>query len=132
MISCPVEGTSEMRARVALSVDLRSRIVEAVDNGDGTHREVAERFCVDLSSVNRFLKRYRETGSVAPSANRGRPPRIVDEEGRERIAKLVASVPDATLTEYTEMYNLDAVRPISRATMGRKIRQLKLTRKKRP
>ena len=31
------------------SLDLRQRVVEAYENGEGTHEELAEAFCVSLS-----------------------------------------------------------------------------------
>ena len=47
------------------SSDLRARVVEAVEEG-ATREEAAERHDVSLSSVGRFLRLKRETGSVRP------------------------------------------------------------------
>jgi transposase len=51
----------------ALSVDLRERVVGAVEGG-ASRREAAERFGVSASSAVRWKKRESETGSVAPKA----------------------------------------------------------------
>ena len=51
----------------ALSVDLRKRVVDAVDGG-ASRRVAAERFGVSASSAMRWKKRERETGNVAPKA----------------------------------------------------------------
>ena len=55
----------------SLSVDLRSRVVAAVQAG-ASRRAAALRFGVSASSAVRLLGRVRATGSVAP-AQRGRP-----------------------------------------------------------
>ncbi|MAE43836.1 MAG: hypothetical protein CMF63_02390 [Magnetovibrio sp.] len=49
-----------------LSLDLRERIVEAVD-ADGGIRTVAARFGVSPRAVSKIHKQRRETGSVAPA-----------------------------------------------------------------
>ena len=51
----------------ALSVDLRERVVDAVEGG-ASRRQAAERFGVSASSAVRWKKQERETGSVAPKA----------------------------------------------------------------
>jgi transposase len=59
----------------AYSVDLRTRIVEAVDREVGSQGEVAALFGVSRTLVKKLLRQRRETGSVAPSrmeAGRGR------------------------------------------------------------
>jgi transposase len=116
----------------ALSMDLRERVVEAHDNGEGTLQELADRFSIGRTTLCGLLRRQRQTGGLEPSATRGKPPRSVDDEGRERIRALVVERPDATLPELTDAYNGGTARPISEATMGREIQRLKLTRKKRP
>jgi transposase len=46
------------------SEELRTRVVAAVDTG-ASCRDVAERFCIGVSSVVRWAQRFRQTGSVA-------------------------------------------------------------------
>jgi putative transposase len=48
-----------------LSNDLRERVVRAVEGG-ASCRSVAARFGVGVSSVVKWMQRYRATGSVAP------------------------------------------------------------------
>lgn len=50
----------------ALSNDLRTRVVEAIEAG-GSCRSVAARFGVAVSSAVKWYQRYRATGSVAPA-----------------------------------------------------------------
>ncbi|MBM3266296.1 MAG: helix-turn-helix domain-containing protein [Candidatus Sericytochromatia bacterium] len=123
-----------MAQGVAWSLDLRIRAVEAYNNGEGTLSEVAERFNIGRRTLSLLLLRERETGTVEPSKNRGRPPRRVDDAGRDRIRSLVQARPDATLDELTDAYNSGATPEsrISRQTLGREVRRLDLTQKKDP
>ena len=47
------------------SIDLRERVVSAVESGE-TCRSVGARFGVAVSCVVKWRQRYRRTGSVAP------------------------------------------------------------------
>src|SRR3954447_9741031 len=57
----------------ALSMDLRQRVVAAVDAGM-TQQQAAERFAVSVSSVERLVARRRGTGRLAPTVQRHGPP----------------------------------------------------------
>jgi transposase len=54
------------------SMDLRMRLVEAVDGG-GSPREAARRFGVGASCAVKLIARVRSTGSAEPG-RRGRRP----------------------------------------------------------
>ena len=41
------------------SMDLRERVAAAVDEGDGSQREIASQFRVSLSFVSRLMKAQR-------------------------------------------------------------------------
>ena len=114
-----------------LSMDLRVRAVDAYENGEGTLQEIADRFCIGRTTLCDLLRLYRYAGTLEPSKTRGHKPKSVDDAGRERIRELVAAQPDATIPELTDAYNAEAALTISEATMGREIRAMKLTRKKR-
>lgn len=114
-----------------LSMDLRVRAVDAYENGEGTLQEIADRFCIGRTTLCDLLRLYRYAGTLEPSKTRGHKPKSVDDAGRERIRELVAARPDATIEELTDAYNAGAALTISDATMGREIRAMKLTRKKR-
>jgi hypothetical protein len=55
------------------SNDLRARVVDAVAEG-ATREEAADRHEVSLSSVGRFLRLKRDTGSVSPAKFGGHKP----------------------------------------------------------
>ena len=57
----------------AYSLDLRERIVRAVDQGY-KRADIVKLFGVPLATVKRYLKRRRETGQVARKPIPGRPP----------------------------------------------------------
>jgi len=51
------------------SLDLRERVVAAVERGGLSRREAAERFGIGVSSAIRWVERARKTGSAAPGQN---------------------------------------------------------------
>jgi transposase len=60
----------------AYSIDLRERIVAAVQNGL-SQRAVAERFAVSAAAVNRYLRQHRDkAGNLSPKPIPGRARRI--------------------------------------------------------
>ena len=49
-----------------LSNDLRKRILDAVDNKEGSRRKLAARFKVNTSTITKLLRLRRQTGSYSP------------------------------------------------------------------
>jgi transposase len=82
----------------ALSVDLRERVVSAVDGGM-SRREAAIQFGVSATSAIRCVDRQRKEGSLAPKPQGGdrRSQRI--EAQAPLILSLVAAKADITLHE---------------------------------
>lgn len=61
-----------------LSNDLRERVVGAVERDGLSRRQAATRFGVGVSTVIKWVRRFKETGSVAPAKMGGyRPKKIV-------------------------------------------------------
>jgi putative transposase len=58
-----------------LSMDLRERVVAAVEDEGLSRHQAAVRFGVGVSTVIRLVRRLRETGSLAPSRMGGRRPK---------------------------------------------------------
>src|SRR3954467_1228414 len=81
------------------SQDLRTRIVATIQRGDGTIRQIAQRFLVSISFVTRLLQLYRGTGSVEPRPHGGGNPAVLTPEDLERLRELIRDRPDATLEE---------------------------------
>src|SRR3954469_4582921 len=114
-------GTAEgMRA---YSMDLRERVVAAVDRGM-TQEQAAGTFGGSVNTVGRYLTRRRNTGSLAPTAYRHGP-------RPEKTQRLQAWLParlqvaaDATLTEHAAAFTAEEGLVVSLATMSRAITTL--------
>jgi len=107
------------------SMDLRERVAQAVDDRQGSLRQLARRFCVSLSFITRLLALRRQTGSLAPRAHQGGPLPQLGSEGLQRLRQLVHDQPDAILDELAQPLGC------SRMTVWRALRKLKITRKKK-
>jgi transposase len=59
------------------SMDLRERVVASVERGGLSRNEAARRFGVGISTVIHWVRRFRETGSVAPSQIGGYKPKAI-------------------------------------------------------
>ena len=59
------------------SGDLRERVVRAVEKGGLSRREAASRFCVGVSTAIIWVRRFRQTGSVAPGQMGGHKPKAI-------------------------------------------------------
>lgn len=121
-----------MRTGRAKSLDLRERVVAAYKTGEYTYAEVAELFGISDASVNRYLRRHRETGSVARRPHGGgRKPVLVAADLR-RLKKLVEVHPDWTTFEFLDAVNAKRPKRVSRSTIVRALAALGFTRKKSP
>lgn len=80
----------------SLSVDIRERVVSAVDGGM-TRRSAAKRFGVAASTAIKWVDQWQRTGNVAPRPRGGdrRSERI--EAHAQEVLGLVAETPDITL-----------------------------------
>lgn len=113
----------------AYSQDLRLRILQSVDEGQ-SKAAVARRFAVGLTTVKRYLAQRDVDGHVQPRTSPGRPAHI----GPNDYAALrdqVQKHPDATLAEHAQLWNDTHPVCLSPWAIGRSIRKLRLTRKKR-
>jgi len=59
------------------SVDLRERVVAAVEKEGLSRRQAAARFGVSYSAAINWVRRFRETGSVAPGQMGGHKPKAI-------------------------------------------------------
>ena len=86
----------------AMSMDLRVRVVKAIDGGLST-REAARRFAIAIAiaTAGAWHRLWRRTGSVAPG-RQGPPVRSKLDPHEAFIMALVDADKDITLTEITE------------------------------
>jgi transposase len=108
------------------SLDLRQRVAHAVDNREGSLRQLARRFFVSLSFVVRLLALRRRTDSLAPRPHGGGRRPAIDGPGLERLRQLVREQPDATLPELAQRLGKG-----SRMAVWRALRRLRISRKKK-
>lgn len=82
----------------ALSIDLRIRVVAAVDGG-ASHREAAERFCVSAASVSRWRNLQFQQGNVRPGPLGGDRNSHKTEAHADQIMTWLGEHRDSTLFE---------------------------------
>jgi transposase len=109
------------------SQDLRQRILDTVARGEGSLRQIAERFLVHISTVVRLLKLHRETGSADPKPHAGGRQPALGPDDRERLRELIHQRPDATLDELRQRLGVDG----SDMAISRALKKLKITRQKK-
>jgi transposase len=112
----------------AYSLDLRERILAAVDAGKLTRTQIARLFQVSGSWLRRLVQRRRDTGSIAPIPQRHGPLPTLTERQRQRLQQLVQRTPDATLAELRDRLGV----AVTTTTIWRELKKLGLTRKKSP
>jgi transposase len=113
----------------AYSVDLRQKILETYKNKEGSIRQVAERFKVSRSFVQKLLKQHQQMGSLAPLPHGGgTPPKLTDYV--LKIEKLLEEKNDATLPELCQNLKEGTGISVSPSTLCRFLQKLNLTRKK--
>jgi transposase len=110
------------------SNDLRERVVAAIDTGH-TREEVAELYNLALSTVGRFIRRKRETGSVEPDKFGGHKTFTLAPHA-DLVRALVAEQPDSTLAELKSRLAKEKVK-VSKSAISRFLHHLNLTFKKR-
>jgi len=110
----------------AYSIDLRQRVVEAYENGEGTQKEIAQLFGVSLSWFESLLRQWRETGSVLPKPHGGGRQAEITGKALERLKTLVDKNPGATLEELRRKCRTKG----SIMSVFRALRRLGITRKK--
>jgi transposase len=111
----------------AYSMDLRERVVAAVDEGEGSQREIARLFRVSVSFVSRLLQRRRQKGTLASEPHRGGPTAVLSPEDQRRLKDLIRKHNDDTLDELRQKGGFDC----SLTTIWRALRRSGLTRKKK-
>src|SRR5215468_480052 len=84
------------------SIELRRRLIEAYQRGEGGYIRLARRFSVGEATAKRWVWRFRRDGSVAPLKKGGGQRSEVRQEDLEGI---LARRPDANAGEITAEYN---------------------------
>ena len=112
----------------ALSMDLRERIVQAVEAGR-SRRSAAKQFAVSESCAVKLLQRWRQTGSVSP-AKMGGHKRYALAAHEAEVRAIVAAQPDITLEELRARLADQGIM-VGRSSVDRFLKAIDLTLKKR-
>jgi transposase len=112
----------------ALSLDLRQRIIDALDK-DATQRSIAERFAVSESSVERLAAKKRLGLSLEPKPTPGRK-RRVPEDKLPAFEELVRSRKDWTAEALADAWQAQGEASLSISTATRVLKQIRFSFKK--
>jgi transposase len=112
------------------STDLRTKIIETKKQTNSSTQQLAERFQVSYSFVNRLLRRYEATKSIEPLPHGGGKPPLIEAEQLDIVKELVEEDNDATLQELSDRLEERTGVRFSLPTMCRLVQKLNLTRKK--
>ena len=114
----------------AYSLDLRERIVEAVERQVGSKREIARLFGVHESFLYKLLAQQRERGDLAPLPHGGGAQAKLTAEHWQQVASWIVATPDATLAELQDQVQQKLRVRGGRSTVWRGVEALGVTRQK--
>ncbi len=117
---------------MALSDDLRQRVVRAVVDGGMSRNAAAKRFGVSIASAVRWVARFAATGGISPDPMGGdrRSHRI--EAHRDYLLGLIRRQPDVTLLEIQERLIANCGERFSSSVIWRFFDRHEITFKKGP
>jgi len=93
---------------MAYSIDLRERIIAAVEKGDLKQTEILKLFQISKTGLNYLVKHVKETGSLEPKPFKGGRQSKFNENDILIIREFLYKNPDATLEEILEFTGKDA------------------------
>jgi transposase len=112
-------------------VELRERVVRAVEQRVGSIQEVAKVFLVGTTFIYKMLRQKEETGSVAPKPHGGGFGPLLAEPELKQLRQLVREQPDATLEELRQKLRRQAQVDPSLPQVCRALQKLGLRRKRK-
>lgn len=113
----------------ALSLDLRQRIVDALDS-NATQLSIAGRFAVSRSTVERLAAKKREGRDLKPGSSTGRKP-LVSLEKLDEFKEIVQLQKDPTAAEVAKAWQDKGGKAISVSTATRALHRMGYSFKKK-
>jgi transposase len=101
------------------SIAFRQKIIEVHEVEGISQRKLAKRFNVALSFIQKLLKQYRETDSLAPKVRTQQTPAKLNDEHLTVLRRLVEERNDATLEELRKQLIHETGIDVSRSTVDR-------------
>jgi transposase len=114
----------------AYSLDLRQRIVQAYERGQGTIPEIADQFSVSVAFVNKMLRQWRDTGDLAPLPHGGGKPPSLSKRQLQLLKREVRQQGDPSLAELQGLLSEQEKVNVHLSTISRALARLGLPRKK--
>jgi transposase len=112
------------------SLDLREKIVSAIEKGDSSVRKVAQRFDVSKNFVQRLVTQKRIQGHILPRKQGGSMVSPIMKQ-KAQLMTIFEKQNDATLAEYCELLFDETGLWVSQSTMCRTFKRLGLPLKKK-
>lgn len=113
----------------AYSLDLRQRIVQAYEQGQGSIPEIAQRFSVSPAFVSKMLRQWRESSDLAPLPHGGGKPSSLSKRHLQ-LLRHKAQQSDASLAELQQLLSDEHQVNVHISTISRALARLGLPRKK--
>ncbi len=113
---------------MAYDKDLRVKAVEAVEDG-ASQKSVAEMLNIGLASLERWIKRKRETGSVDAISPPGAR-RKIDKAGEVKLRAHLKENPESKTSELCKYMVSQGYEQVSKSTMNRLLKAMNISRKK--
>ena len=104
---------------MSYSEDFRKRTIEYLEEGH-TYKETSEMFRISPNTLNQWVKRYREEGSL-----RRKYRSYTRKIEKSAIMEYLEKYPDAYQSEIAEHFGCDS------STVSRSLKRMGITRKKR-
>jgi transposase len=112
------------------SMDLRERVIAAVEGGMSTH-QAAARFSIGVATAGAWARLKRSTGAVSP-AKQGKPKGSVLDAHADFIFALIDKASDITLEEIAERLAQDRAVKVVSTAVWKFLDRHDMTHKKRP
>jgi transposase len=112
------------------SVEIRRAIVRLYEDEDLSYDEIAEVIGVGRATVNRVLRRHRQTGRVEPLPRGGGNKSPIHDRVASLLVAIVTKLPDATVEEITAALSERASITTSRSAVQRALTRLGYSKKR--
>lgn len=111
------------------SLDLREKVMAAVAHGRQSNRAIAEFMGVSESTIEKWTRRQRETGSVAAAPHAGGVARVLAPHA-DFLRTAVKAEPDISLEELCVQVAAKLKLRVTASMVSRELIRLELGRKK--
>jgi transposase len=115
--------------KMALSLDIRERVINCYEQKEGSLRVLSKRFKIGKTTLVSWLKRKRTLGHLHPMIPSGRPSKF-NKRGLEFLVKSLEKNNDLTLKTLAEKYASRYGIRVSLMTVHRACKRLNIRYKK--